>query len=423
MTSSLVGRERPLGVLVDAIDGAVAGRGRLVLLAGEAGIGKTSLLAAGARHAEDLGALVVAGGGWDGDGVPSLWPWVQVARALERSIPAQEWDRCRQSSGPGIALLPGVGAEPSTTLGADDRGFLVFDAVASLLVSASRMRPVVIVLDDLHWADPASVRLLGYLARQISLEAITVLAAYRDDEVDAADHPLRALVHDLAAGGTTLRVRGLDRDAVARLLAREVGEADDATVEEIHRRTGGNPFFVQQTAQLWGTTGSLQSLATSVRDTVDRRLARLPTRCVDALSTAALVGTEFEIALVSSALGLEPSGTADLLDTAERAGLIVALDANRRRFVHDLVRETLVASLAGDAAPRHAAILRSLVDSDGVFPARVAHHAYAALPEISAESVVAHLRRATDDAKARSSADRGTRAPEPCARPHADRLA
>src|SRR5262249_7250170 len=155
----------------------------------------------------------------------------------------------------GNVTKPAEGSVP------DVGAFYVFDAVTSLLIATSRSRPLVVVLDDLQWADSASLRLLGFLQRQLTLEAIVVLAAYRDVEVESIEHPLRDLVHDVSAAGTIVHLGGLDRDAVRALLERDVDAPGDADVERLHRRTGGNPFFVQQTAQLWSTTGPGRAMA------------------------------------------------------------------------------------------------------------------------------------------------------------------
>jgi hypothetical protein len=404
MTTALVGRDRPLGVLATAIDQAVGGRGSVVLVAGEAGIGKTSILAAAAAHADACGAITVSGGGWDGDGAPGLWPWIQVVRGLQRLLPAEEWSRCRTTAGPGIGVLIGDDARRVDSMSAEDGTFMVFDAVGSLLVAASRSQAVVVVLDDLHWADAATLRLLEFVQRQLTLEAVTVLAAYRDEEVDAEDHPLRQLIHRSSASATNVRLGGLDREAVGVLLARDVENADDEAIDELHRRTGGNPFFVRQAAQLWSSTGSSRVVAPGIRDALDRRLARLPERCIDALASAALVGTVFELDLVPEPEKLEP---------AARAGLIVPVDGARSRFVHDLVRETLLDSIGDDAPRRHAAIVHAM-DAGAVPPgeglaARVAHHAYSARDEIAVDDVVARLRAAAAEATSRCAAEEAAR--------------
>jgi hypothetical protein len=407
MTSSLVGRDRPLGVLQDAVERAVAGRGGLTLVAGEAGIGKTTLLAASAQHARVAGAIVLGGSAWEGDGVPGLWPWAQVARALERSVPASEWARCCEAAGPGIERLLGVA--PGDDGPAGDASFAVLDAVATLLIEASRVHALLIVLDDLHWADVATVRVLAFLVRQVTFEAVAIFAAYRDVEVDAVDHPLRDVVHDLAASATTVRVSGLDRDAIGAIIEREVGAVDDASIDEMYRRTGGNPFFAQQTAQLWSATGSAHAMPAGVRDAIDRRLARLPTSCVEVLATAALVGTVFELAIVGNACGLEPRAVRDAVDDAERAGLVVTIDTSCARFVHDLVREALVASSADEAPARHVGILRALTNATvrepEAFAARVAHHAYAARGELDDDEVQHALRRAAGAATSRGAVE------------------
>jgi hypothetical protein len=395
VTALLVGRDRQLAVLHDALARSVAGRGGLVMVSGEAGVGKTSLLAAALVATPEL--IVASGNGWDGDGVPGLWPWLQVVRGVQRSLPEAEWEASRAEAGAGLDRL--LGSEGSAAT--EDGSFVVYDAVAALLVSVAQRHALAVVLDDLHWADAESIRLLAFLARQIALEPIAVIAAYRDEEVGAD-------VRELESFATVIRLGGLDRDAIAALVAGSVGETlDAAAVDEMFTRTGGNPFFVHQTAQLWQATGASRGVAAGVRDVLQRRLARLPDASVAALSAAAVAGTQFEVAEVAAALGEPVAAIVSALAPAAHAGLV--MDDSERggvRFVHDLVRETLLGGLGDEERRRlHRGYFDSLRVRPGVAAARVAFHGYGALPDVDATVVADAARAAGRDAASRGAAD------------------
>ena len=160
-----VGRDDVLAELRRVVDEAVAGRGRLLLLAGEAGIGKTTMLTAAAGFAESRGVRVAWGWGWPGEGAPGYWPWVQVMRILGLDIP---WPA--EDSGQPVGDAP-----------ASER-FRLFDEVTSLLLAESRIQPLLLLLDDLQWADQPSQLLLDFLARRLPAGAVAVVGSYRDTE-------------------------------------------------------------------------------------------------------------------------------------------------------------------------------------------------------------------------------------------------
>src|SRR5262249_12969714 len=162
-----------------------------------------------------------------------------------------------------------------------------YDAVTTALVSASQSRPVVVVLEDLHWADAASLTLLEFAARHTWFERVLLVGTYRDVEVDSAEHPLRSHLLALVAKATVVTLTGLDSGEVGTLMTHTAGRAPDASVvAAVHRRTGGNPFFVEQAARLWRSGGSVTAVAPGVRDVLHRRLSMLPAQVVQLLTSA-----------------------------------------------------------------------------------------------------------------------------------------
>jgi hypothetical protein len=395
MRGGLIGREHPAGVLRAEIGRAVVSHGGLVLVTGEAGIGKTTLVTDAMEVAREQGALVLSGSCWDSSAAPGLWPWVQVIRGLRRQATAGEWE----AAGGQLGVL--LGEQHET----DENHFGVYDAVTSALVAVSQRRPVMAVVDDLHWADPSSVRLLEFVAQHTWFERLLLVATYRDVEVEATDHPLAPLMLPLLAKATTVTLTGLGRDDVGTLMTRTVGVApDDDLVTEVHTRTGGNPFFVEQTVRLWHSGGSVTDVAPGVSDAVRRRLSLLPEAVSRLLTSAAVLGREFHRQVLAASVGAPVAQVDRQLGQAVAARLVSALGDGRFAFAHDLVRETLYREL-DDAGERHAAVVRALDRSptlaERIFPADLARHAYLGRASLEGARVVDLLLAAAKEAKRR----------------------
>jgi hypothetical protein len=418
----LIGREHAAGVLRAQIERAVASHGGLVLVTGEAGIGKTALVTGAAEEARRLGALVLSGACWDSQSAPGYWPWVQVVRALRRASDAEAWAAAREAAGGALdALLGesgggdrgGTGVSAGTAVNGgrsvdgDPAGggesFELHDAVTTLLATASQDQPVVVVLEDLHWADAASLRLLRFTAQHAWFERLLLIGTYRETEGEVE------VEAPLAAKATTVGLTGLAPSGVATLIARTTGREPDAGLAaEVHRRTGGNPFFVEQTARLWQSRGhgpgdALTAIPPGVRDTVRHRLSLLPRPVAELLTGAAVLGREFHRALLATASGTPVAEADRLLDQAVAARLVTPLGAGRFAFAHDLVRETLYETL-DERARRHAAVVRALdrqpalVERCGVLPAELARHARLAGGELPPARTFELLRAAADEA-------------------------
>ncbi|ATO14798.1 ATPase [Micromonospora sp. WMMA2032] len=417
----IIGREHPAGLLRAEVDRVTTSHGGLALVTGEPGIGKTTLVGAAADQARRRGALVLGGACWESDTAPDYWPWMQVLRRLARS--ADDWARAQEAAGVGLAALLGGPAADDPAGPADDTGpaddgraeFDRHDAVTTALVAVAQHRPVVVVLDDLHWADPASLRLLQFATQHTWFERLLLIGTYRDAEVEAGDHPLRPLLLPLTAKATTITLTGLGRDEVAALITRTAGREPDADlVDEVHRRTGGNPFFVEQTARLWHTDGLADTIAPGVREAVRRRLDQLPAPVVEALTVAAVLGREFHRQVLAACVPAPAAQVDRLLDRAAAARLVLALGGGRFAFVHDLVRETLYDGLAEDERrARHAAVVRAVDRSaavtDRLIPADLARHAWLAGAELDPARAGDLLLAAARDATGRLAVEESVR--------------
>ncbi|GAA3651460.1 hypothetical protein GCM10022237_09110 [Nocardioides ginsengisoli] len=373
----LLGRDGVRERLTDRIGRAAAGQGGLVWVSGEAGIGKTRILGEARRIATAHGFRVLHGTGWDDPGTPPFWLWVQVLR----DVP-----------GGREALAPGV-----------DR-FALFESVAATLDRLADGAPVLVVLDDLHWTDAGSLRLLGFVERTLAHRPVLVVAGWRDHEA-APDPAIAELAAELATCAEPVPLTGLDADAVRELVRAEGGvvlSADEA--DAVRERSGGNPLFVGELARLAADRGNAAVLAEvpgSAVAVIRRRLGRVSQPCHELLVAAAVAGTASSLDVVQRLTGQPPATVAALLDEAVAAGL--ARDVGGRvELPHPLVRAAVAGSVpATRVRELHravAALLADRLDGDPTAAAEVAQHLHRALPLVPAEEAVAMSRRAADAA-------------------------
>ncbi|WP_067452266.1 ATP-binding protein [Actinomadura macra] len=379
MESQLIGRETQTRVLRDLVARAGVSHGGLVLVCGEAGIGKTALAGRAVAEAARQGMRVLHGACWDGDGTPGYWPWAQALRGLRRGCTPEDWaDLASAADG----VLPVLLGEDSKS--EDVPAFHLLDAVGTMMVTASRRRPVLVVLEDLHWADAASLGLLEFVAQHIWFERVLLVATYRDVEIERPDHPLRPL----AARATTLYLTGLEPRGVRELLARTAGEQlPESLVKAVHARTGGNPFLVEETARLWSAGHPITTISPGVRAALHRRLSLLSEPVVRLLEAAAVLGQCFRPAVLARSTGVDEARVSHLLAEAADAHLVRPAGAEGLVFRHDLVRETLDESLGERERRRlHAAAVHALRDltgpADPARPTELARHAYFAYDEL-----------------------------------------
>jgi hypothetical protein len=401
---ALIGRDQPAELLESEIQRTLDSHGGLVLVAGEAGIGKTTLISQMMTKARDNGALVLSATCWDHEGAPGYWPWVQVLRAIRREFGPDGWEEVSSAAGDGLTFLLGDFTEPPSDLG-DDAEFWLCDALTTLLATVARDRPVIVALDDLHWADAPSLRAVDFVMRHTWFERILLVGTYRDVEVES-EHPLAGLLRSLESKATTMTLAGLDRPAVGDLIARVTGqEPDRDVVTEIHRRTGGNPLFVEQLADLWQGHGQTDVVPLGIRDVVHRRLELLPARLRELLSQAAVLGPEFNRRAVATLAGMPVAEVHEMLHHATLNRLVSPAESGTFVFTHELVRDILYTGLSEDERRlRHASALRVLVDTHAE-PARLAYHAYLAVPDVTADEAVKHLLAAGHEAACRQVAD------------------
>lgn len=356
-----VGREAQLSALVTAATGAATDGARIALVTGEAGLGKSTLLEHLGRRLERDGWLVAVGRCPEVDSAPPAWAWTEALSAVAASTSPGEF---------ADDLAPLLTDTEPVNADATAGRFRLRQAVWKWLAAVATERPVAVVLDDLHWADATTLELLGGV---LGMRApILVVAAYRADE---SGHLTETLASLARATPLRLALPGLNDEAVAKLVRAEC-EADEETIAGIAERTGGNPFYVRESARLLNGEGALVALSEvpeGVRDVLRRRLARLPEGGVSVLRLAAVAGRESSVDVLVKAADTDEDGVMDALDAGVIAGLLDEPGPGLIRFVHALVRDTLIADVSRLRATRmHARIAAALEGTDDI--AALAHH-------------------------------------------------
>ncbi|MER6073068.1 AAA family ATPase [Streptomyces sp. NPDC001817] len=402
-----VGRTDELNTLNDALARARAGEPQALLLGGEAGVGKTRLVeefadAAGRHAAVAVGGCVEIGA----DGLPFA-PFSTALRALRDALPA-EFAAAAQGQEEELArLLPDLGEAGAGRH--DEQGMArLFELTARLLERVAAEHPVVLVLEDLHWADASTRHLLAYLFRTLRAGRLLVLASYRSDDIHRR-HPLRPLLAELD------RLRTVRRIELARFTREEVGrqiagilaaEPDPAQVDEIFERSDGNAFFVEELA-VAACDGCCTGLTDSLRDLLLVRVEALPESAQQVTRVVAEGGSTVEYRLIAAVAQLAEDDLIEALRAAVGANILTVTPAgDGYRFRHSLVREAVADDLLpGERSRINRRYAEALEAGPALVPAdaRVmrlasywyhAHDAAKALPAVLDASVVARRRHA-----------------------------
>jgi DNA-binding CsgD family transcriptional regulator/tetratricopeptide (TPR) repeat protein len=388
---SFIGRDEELTHLKRTLERVVAEHGQMDMIVGEPGIGKSRLSEELSTFGRESGVRVLYGRCYEEGGAPPYWPWAQAVRAYLSETQTQELVSVLGPRASLVAVIfPAINElipdlEPFDPGQQDPEGvrFRLFDAAASFLIDISNASPTLIVVDDLHWADESSLKLLVFLARELERSHLYILGTYRDVDLDRK-HPLSDALGDLARERLFGRhpLRGFALTEV-RSYIHTVSGADppERLVRNILQLTNGNPLFVSQMAQLLAQDEKYQSfykeglaeneirLPEGVREVIGKRLNHLSKECNEVLMTAAVLGLEFRLRALILSMG---DGSEDIvmnaLDEAERAHFIepVPNNAGAYQFTHALVRQTLANELSLSRGVKlHARITQALEELYG----------------------------------------------------------
>lgn len=429
-----VGRVGELTQLREHLERALRGRGTLVMIGGEPGVGKTRLCEEIALDARRRGAVIFSGNCYEMEGAPPYSPFIEVLEATADTVPRDVLRDVLGDSAPEIArLLPHLRRlfpdipEPVELPAEQDRRY-TFNSIARYMRRAAAAAPLVLVLEDLHWADDATLLLLEHLAANLSDIPVLILGTYRDVEL-AVSRPLARTLGGLLRQSAAHRMslRRLDEQEVKAMLHRLSGTPPpDAFVAAVYAETEGNAFFVEEVfrhlleeGRVLDDTGAWRSdtrleetdVPESIRLVIGRRLERLGDDTRRALVAAAVIGRIFDYEVLASVGGMGDD-LLDALEEAERARLIVGVPQSRRvryTFVHELVRQTLLGDISLPRRQRlHLAVAeafeRAAADVE-VHAADLAHHLFQAGAAADPAKTVRYLVAAGDRAMEAAAAE------------------
>lgn len=365
----------------------------LALLAGEPGIGKTRLAAEFACVAHARGANVLWGSCHDGGFVP-YEPFAEIVRQYLVQFDDNERAKLLERTGADVLeLVPSLtrrAARSPERLDANTQRYRLFDAVSALLIDAAGQRPLVVVLEDLHWADPSTLNLLLHLHRVDDGPPMAVLGTYRYAEVVAGQHLARTLAElRRVTRVLTTRVTGLDEQHTAQLVGALSGTAVSPDMSRrIHARSDGNPFFVSEIVRWSQDVRDAGAVSDDVNDLLTRRIGHLSADAVELLHTAAVIGRDFDRAALEAVCPYDGERMLDLVEEAMRARVIEEApgDVLRYSFCHALIREALYGDLS---RTRRARVHRAIADAFTARSAEIgrggsaelAHHLHAAIED------------------------------------------
>lgn len=385
-----VGRHAAMEAVRRAWKEALEGERRAALISGEPGIGKTRLVAAAARAASEDGALVLFGRCEEDLAVP-YQPFTDALRAALAATPRDVIAAHTAVHGGELRrLFPSLAAPDPVEASPETEQWRVIAALTDILERLAAEQPVVLVIDDIHWAAPATIKAIKHIVSEARPSALLVLATFRDTDVTAGD-PLHGLLAELPRldGAVRVSLDGLSRGEVEDLVEVAAGEqiTEDARdlAHVLHERTAGNPFFTNQVLRhmveagalvyrngRWDTSGAYAAIPDGVIDVVNRRLARLspPTQAV--LAVGAVAGPQFKHAVVGRCTDVDRIDVA--IEEAVNARLINEDGRGGYRFSHAIVREALIESQSAAARARaHANIAKTLLNLHGDGPSSPLH--------------------------------------------------
>ncbi|MDP9333209.1 MAG: AAA family ATPase [Actinomycetota bacterium] len=432
--SGVVGREAEMASLLEAFKRVVGGEGReVILISGEAGLGKTTLVAETARAAFDAGACVLFGHCEEDLATPyqlfSEALGYYVTHAAEEQLVAHvdthgaELARLVPTLVSRIRELP-----PTKANDADTERYLLFAAVVGLLLQVSQAQPVVLVLDDLQWADKASLQLLRHLTASEQATRVLLLGTYRDSELSRS-HPFLDTLAALRRhqGVSRIELAGLDDTGVMALMeataGHSLGDAAVGLAHALYRETDGNPFFVSEVLIHLAETGAISqdadgrwiaattleeaALPDSVREVIGARVGRLGPDAERVLSMAAVIGRDFDLDVLARATKTSEDDLLDVLDAAATVTLVreLAGASGRYSFAHALIQHTLYEDLGPTRRARaHRQVAEALEDLLGDRPGtrvgELARHWFSATQPIDLTKAINYARQAGDAALA-----------------------
>lgn len=376
---ALVGRQRELNILWSRFERTTAGRLQVTLVAGEPGIGKTRLFNEVAERAEQAGALVLRGTASEAEGMPPFLPFLEALDSYIRTVPPE---KLRAQAGPAAPILATILPElprqlgelaPSYPLPPEQARLRLYEAVGQFLSAIAVSSPLLLLLDDLQWADAATLDLLCYVAQHQTVSRLCILGAYRSDEL-ASHRMLERSLLNLTRNrqSLTLTLQPLNEEEVAQLITQLLGVPPDHLLSQrLWRESEGNPFFLEELLRSWLENGTLTvstgrasvgsstpaSLPASIHSLTRLRFDRLPQEVLEILRPASILGHAFTGSFLAEVTGQDEELVEERLLTAVQAGIIRYNPPEQYAFSHDILR----AYLYNEVTPARKRRLHSLI--------------------------------------------------------------
>jgi eukaryotic-like serine/threonine-protein kinase len=419
---TFVGRGHELAEISAGIEGAVAGHGALFTLAGEPGVGKSRLAQEAASYARAQGARVIWGRCWEHGGAPPYWPWVQLLRGLSRSVDPAQLSAWMGAGAAEIAQIApelrnqigGVPEAPGGSLGQPDKArFRLFDSLIAFFEAAAEAQPLLIVLDDLHAADPTSLLMLVAFSRRVRGIRAAAIGTYRALEVkQMPEHA--ALIAQAEREGVAFPLFGLDEGAVGKFIEGAWGVSpNSALVHRLHGMTEGNPFFLKEVLRQMAAEGlASDSSSVPTRLTIPRGVIEFIKNLIQPLAedarnildVASVIGRDFDLDRLEAASGTPREAVTDLLDQAVSLELVHEARgaAGRYSFRHALIREALYDALPAAKRRRLHRVVAEAIRGLGATRepyAEIAYHYCQSASPGDADSAIEYSRQAARTAE------------------------
>jgi tetratricopeptide (TPR) repeat protein len=428
--TTFVGRETERAALRHLLERVLGGEGAVTMIGGALGVGKTRIAAEFAAEAASRGFTTLVGSCYDRENSLPFNPCVEMLESAMAQSPSQDAFRAAlgEDAGEMARLMPQLrrmfpDIPPPLEISPEQSRKILFDAVVELLRRTAANGPILLLFEDLHWADEGTLSLLNHIARSISKVSVLIVGTFRDNEIDSAG-PLAQTLDELLRIHMLERIslRGLPHDAVAGMIRALSGkEAPQAVVNLIHSGTDGNPFFIEELyrhlverGKLMDSTGEFRKdfnlaevdVPQSLRLVIGRRLARISDEARKILGTAAVIGRSFTFDLLEASTNMDADSLLDYVEEAEKAGLIysaLGYPEASFQFSHELIRNAVLSELS---APRRQRIHLSVVDGIERVHANaledhageLAHHLWQASRAADADKTVRYLALAAQQA-------------------------
>lgn len=410
----IFGREAELSALSSALDDALAGHGRVLVLVGEAGMGKSRLSEWISERARERSTAVAWGRCWEAVDTPAFWPWAQAVRELVSDLgrPDVELHDAGRAMG---RMMPDVGGVGAGAGGENGSRLADFDSLTTFLKDIADRRPLLLVFEDLHAADESTLLMLQFLGREIRQSRILVVATY-DETVARRREAHARVLGDIGREGRSISLTGIDEDAVALLFQAVAGETPPpAIAHAVYSASEGNPLFVDEATRMLTAKGDIHRpdysvgfrVPSGVRDMIRRRLEVLPEEALVVLGMASVLGRSFDVGVLQRVCGMAIDEVLDLLSQAGAHELVQEAGAlGRYRFTHILIRETLYEDLTAAKRMRlHRRVGEVLEEmfASNLEPRlpELAHHWFKAAQAGDQSKTVEYAQRAAEQASSR----------------------